>query len=284
MTAIRRSSALCVAAFVLGACVAVRPPAEEIALAQAEIDAGSTESGVRRMERAFEALPVSDAARWDRLGDIAAQADPGVSRRAFDRAEALLWPDAVPRTNVRLTLPFNGRWIVTQGNRGEFSHRRLADRFSWDFQRLDDGGASAARDGLPGLGAPVLAPADGVVERAQDGVPDNIDGCRNYVRAAGNVVVIRHGPSEMTHFCHLQCGSVTVRVGDTVRRGDMIGRCGCSGNAIEPHLHFALRAGRTSSDVSIPARFEGARIIRRDPSAPAIDGVPQQGDVVEAAR
>ena len=282
MTAIRRAAALCVATLLLAACTVVRPPAEELAIAEAEIDAGSTARGVRRMERAFDALGVTDPARWDRLGDLAERADRDVSRRAFDRAESLLWPDATPRSTVRLTPPFTGRWIVTQGNRGEFSHLRLADRFSWDFQCIDgQGDASEARDGLPGFGAPILAPADGVVERAQDGVPDNLDGRRNRVRAAGNVVVLRHGPNEMTHFCHLQCGSVTVRVGDQVRRGDMIGRCGCSGNAIEPHLHFALRSGRTSDDSSIPARFEGVRITRRGVAVPGADGVPRTGDVVE---
>jgi murein DD-endopeptidase MepM/ murein hydrolase activator NlpD len=98
------------------------------------------------------------------------------------------------------------------------------------------------------------------------------------------VVVIRHAQGEMSHLCHLQLGSVSVRVGDTVVRGQTIGRCGASGNSVEPHLHFVLRVGPTSGCLSIPTRFDGVRIVRADPSAPAVAGVPNVGDVVSPAR
>lgn len=258
---------------VAGGCVSTRPPHEQLALAQEEIDAGRTRPGVVRMEHAFVALGVDEPERWDRLGEIAAAVDPDVASRAFARAEALLWPDPGVRSRTRLSLPFSGPWRVTQGNRGEFSHRRLADRFAWDFQRVDATG-SAGGDGplasFVGFGAVVRAPADGVVVRAEDGVPDNEDGARNHVRAGGNVVVLRHRGDEHSHFCHLQRGSLLVSVGDEVRRGQPLARCGSSGNAIEPHLHFVLRTGPTSEDPSIPVVFD---------DAPG-DGVPDEGEIV----
>lgn len=268
----------------LGACATARPPSEELVLAQQEIDSGDLLRGTRRMETAYERLGERDPARWDRLGSLADDEDADVAARAFARAEQLRWPNAAPQSVTRLSLPIAGRWRVTQGNRGVYSHARLADRFAWDFQAVDGAGSACrGRSSDPrdfhAFGKPVLAPADGVVARVADGVPDNLDGHRNVVRAAGNVVVIRHARGEFTHFCHLQQGSIAVRAGQPVRRGDVIGRCGASGNALEPHLHFVLRMGPTSDDWSIPAQLLDVRIERR--GAPVPGGVPEEDDVVE---
>jgi murein DD-endopeptidase MepM/ murein hydrolase activator NlpD len=230
---------------------------------------------LRRREAALLAADGSDAVSWNRLGEDAAGAEDDVARRAFARAESLVWPDPRPRNAVPLSLPFEGRWRVTQGNRGVYSHARLADRFAWDFQRVDARGATnPSGDDSPaaffGFGAPVFAPADGVVVVAEDGVPDNLDGGRDQVHAGGNKIVLRHGSGECSHLCHLRNGSVLVRVGQIVRRGEMIGRCGCSGNAAEPHLHYVLRLGPSTEDWSVPARFEDG-------------GVPEDDDVVVAA-
>ncbi len=235
----------------------------------------------RRTEAALVAEDVRDPVVWDRLGSDAEHDDEDVARRAFDRAEALLWPDAGPRNVERLALPFEGRWRVTQGNRGDYSHARLADRFSWDFQMIDEHGdsnpsGSESPTAFFGFGAPVLAPADGVVELVENDVPDNLDGRRNRERPGGNFVVLRHASGEFSRFCHLQRGSAYVVVGQSVGRGEPIGRCGCSGNAVEPHLHYVLRVGPSSEDFSIPTRFDDARTGRGD-------GVPQEGDVMKAS-
>jgi murein DD-endopeptidase MepM/ murein hydrolase activator NlpD len=178
---------------------------------------------------------------------------------------------------------------VTQGNRGSFSHERLADRFAWDFQRVDAEGRAARGDGasrqdFAAFGTRVLAPADGVVVKAKDGVPDNLIGARNDVWPGGNCVVIRHAAGELSHLCHLKCGSLLVREGDAVRAGQPVAQCGCSGNAAEPHLHYVLRVGPTSDHDSVPARFEAARITRDGEDVPDRDGVPQAGDLVESGR
>ncbi len=285
----RIATATVAALLVVASCRSARPPAEELAIAEREIDAGETVRGVRRMEAALEALGETDPWRWNRLGQTSVVVEDDVAARAFARAEQLRWPDPSPRAVTRLSLPFEGTWRVTQGNRGAFSHRRLADRFAWDFQRIDargaaSPGAAAAPAAFFAFGSPVLAPADGVVERAVDGVPDNHDGTRNHIRAAGNFVVIRHAEAEMTHLCHLERGSVTVRAGDAVVRGQMVGRCGASGNALEPHLHFVLRVGPTSDCLSVPMRFADSRVVRRASDAPSEPGVPEAGDVVAPAR
>ena len=63
------------------------------------------------------------------------------------------------------------------------------------------------------------------------------------IAAAGNYVVLRHGGEEYSQYLHLKPGSVRVKPGDQVRRGQPIGQIGHSGNSTEPHLHFQLTDG-----------------------------------------
>lgn len=60
---------------------------------------------------------------------------------------------------------------------------------------------------------------------------------------AGCHVILRHAGGEHSHFLHLKPGSVRVRAGETVRRGQPIAQLGHSGNSTEPHLHFQLTDG-----------------------------------------
>jgi murein DD-endopeptidase MepM/ murein hydrolase activator NlpD len=59
--------------------------------------------------------------------------------------------------------------------------------------------------------------------------------------AAGNYVMLEVAPRRFLLLAHLQAGSVVLRVGDQVRRGAVVGRCGNSGNTSEPHLHVHLQ-------------------------------------------
>src|SRR5215210_1671705 len=63
------------------------------------------------------------------------------------------------------------------------------------------------------------------------------------IAAAGNYVVLRHAGEEYSQYLHLKPGSVRVKPGDQVRRGQPIGQIGHSGNSTEPHLHFQLTDG-----------------------------------------
>lgn len=90
----------------------------------------------------------------------------------------------------------------------------------------------------------VLAAAAGIVKGRRDGMPDQLIG--GAVRApkgkeCGNGVVIDHGGGWETQYCHLRMGSVDVRRGQRVRRGDRLGAIGYSGQAAFAHLHFSVR-------------------------------------------
>jgi murein DD-endopeptidase MepM/ murein hydrolase activator NlpD len=87
------------------------------------------------------------------------------------------------------------------------------------------------------LYTPVVAAADGEVTYAGLAVPDNREA------GYGMVVVIRHGNHVSTLYAHLddRVLATPVKVGDKVRRGQIIGFVGLTGLTTGPHLHFEVR-------------------------------------------
>jgi hypothetical protein len=146
------------------------------------------------------------------------------------------------------------------------------DCFVQQFPDMDPGPdaadpfcGSATYDGHDGLdlrvlsmkdvarGVPVLAMADGVVLRSRDGEPDRLvvsesDRAAVLSRECGNGVVIEHGDGVETQYCHLKQGSLVVRPGEAVRKGQPIGQIGASGLAQFPHVHVGLRHDGNSID------------------------------------
>jgi len=57
----------------------------------------------------------------------------------------------------------------------------------------------------------------------------------------GNMILINHGNGYLTRYAHLS--SLNVEVGDSVKKGQMIGRVGSTGNSTGPHLHFEIIRG-----------------------------------------
>ena len=120
----------------------------------------------------------------------------------------------------------------------------------------------------------MLAPADGTVVVAHGGARD----WPAYVKGQdeGNYVILEHAPGEYTEFRHLAAHSIAVHVGDHLHRGDVLGRCGNSGNATTPHLHM----GFLSSIEPITTRLmtlSGYEVMNPDGTWQAGDGHPQQG-------
>ena len=61
----------------------------------------------------------------------------------------------------------------------------------------------------------------------------------------GNHVIIKHKFNEYSYVGNLMPNSVTVKVGDKVKQGQVIAKCGNSGYTSEPHLHFQLQSGKS---------------------------------------
>ena len=95
-------------------------------------------------------------------------------------------------------------------------------------------------------GVPVRAAANGVVRHARDGMPDKImrtkaDRAQLKGRDCGNGIVVDHDNGWQTQYCHLRRGSVAVRPGESVRRGQRLGLVGLSGWTQFPHVHLTIR-------------------------------------------
>jgi murein DD-endopeptidase MepM/ murein hydrolase activator NlpD len=101
-------------------------------------------------------------------------------------------------------------------------------------------------------GVPVLAAAAGRVVGVRDGVRDvdvSIAGYKSVKgRECGNGVVIAHNKLWRSQYCHMRQGSVTVRKGQMVAAGQVLGMVGMSGLTQFPHLHFQVFRGRQYID------------------------------------
>lgn len=82
-----------------------------------------------------------------------------------------------------------------------------------------------------GYGTPVYAVANGEVTEAR------------YHGGWGNNIIIKHPSGLSTQYAHLS--SIGVRNGQTVRKGQVIGRVGSTGRSTGAHLHFGLMKGRS---------------------------------------
>jgi Peptidase family M23 len=156
-----------------------------------------------------------------------------------------------------LSPPFRGGiWVAGDGPDNSSNHRRSIfaidgsiyspERFAIDWNKIGSNGdtrhnGNTKNENWWGWGEPILAVADGEVMEAVDEFPDNTPGILPPVtldNIAGNHVVLRITQNRFVGYAHLQRGSVKVRTGDHVHRGDVLGLLGNSGNSTGPHLHF----------------------------------------------
>ena len=80
-------------------------------------------------------------------------------------------------------------------------------------------------------GSAVLAAAEGEIIYSDDGI-----------RGYGNIVMLKHDDGFITVYAHNE--ENLVKVGDFVRRGEIIGKVGNTGHSSGPHLHFEVRKDR----------------------------------------
>jgi len=98
-------------------------------------------------------------------------------------------------------------------------------------------------------GVMIVAAAPGMVTGVRDGMKDiSVHDVKDPQRlqviktksALGNAVVIRHDHG-VVYYGHLREGSVAVRKGQRVDRGEVLGFVGLSGDTEFPHIHFEVR-------------------------------------------
>ena len=213
------------------------------------------------------------------------------------------------RQKTRLILPLPGRVLVWDGH-DYYSHHRRWDfsnpaikrmglltnpgRYSFDFVIADadarfHSGSGAKREEYFSYGASVVAPGDGVVVSAFGDAPNEpADPTREgfsrdpMFALFGNYVVIDHGNGEYSQLGHLKQGSVSVRKGDRVRRGQKIGEAGASGTSLFPHLHYQLASRPGVDGEGLPARFDRVTRILGSKRMADKSGWIDSGDLVES--
>lgn len=199
---------------------------------------------------------------------------------------------------VDLSYPFQGRWLVQNSPADRVpSHGTslFATAYAIDFVPVDAAGRTAPitlgslwrpepADRFPGFGRHVLAPAAGVIVAAHDAEADHESfrglpsvryaltqrrrAAAGWLALAGNHVMIETRDGSVVALCHLQQGSVVTQLGQRVRVGEVLGRCGNSGNSTEPHVHLqATDSLDTHRASAVPVTFHGK--------------LPRNGEIVE---
>jgi len=165
------------------------------------------------------------------------------------------WSAAMSRADVQLgridadhddgylyRLPYGDdvSFPIIQGYGAKLSHHG-AERYTLDF-------------GMP-VGTPVHAARDGVVVLVED---SHDMGCaREECGRFANFVVVLHSDGTTGEYFHLARGSVRVRPGERVARGQWLALSGNTGFSTAPHLHFGVyRTGRDRTTESLAVRFE----------------------------
>lgn len=218
-----------------------------------------------------------------------------------DQQTELTWAQVVD-------FPLRGEWYAVRSPGSRIpSHGTdvLAQRYAIDLQRLGDGRrphrAGWARTlsvGVPlrecyGWGESVHSVRDGVVVAAMDGMPEREwlhpareswhalansvtfrPTAENAQRLVGNHVIVRSGAFYAV-YAHLVPGSVSVKAGQDVRHGEVLGMVGSSGNSTAPHLHFQLMDNADALVArAVPAVFTSYEVWRDGRWEPVHKAVP----------
>jgi murein DD-endopeptidase MepM/ murein hydrolase activator NlpD len=149
-------------------------------------------------------------------------------------------------TYIHMGLPYYGEWYVSQGYEGNITHKEDW-KYALDFVVVDEMKHTFK---YPGneltdyycYNLPVLAPAAGYIHQCVDDIPDNAIKDVNIEQNWGNTIVIKHTEYLYSKLSHLKPGSLLVKPGEYVTKGQVLAMCGSSGRSPEPHLHFQLQS------------------------------------------
>jgi len=142
----------------------------------------------------------------------------------------------------RAGLPINGTLFVGQ--------RFAIDWIKLDAQRRFVSGSITNNHDYVTYGQRAIAVADATVASVLDGLPERVAGQlppdTTLQNVTGNHVILDLGGSRYGFYAHLQPGSIKVKKGDKVKKGEVLALVGNSGNTTGPHLHFHVMDGLTA--------------------------------------
>ncbi|MCL9806776.1 M23 family metallopeptidase [Flavobacterium amniphilum] len=223
------------------------------------------------------------------------------------------------KTKTNLIPPVKGRVLVWNGHDSNSHHRRFDytdplfvkrgttinfQRFGYDFVVVNEEGImykgkpktniewyddiADDNNDYYGFGVPIYAAGDGIVIDVRDEVADNRqvseeEIAKNEKAYGGNYVIIDHQNGEFSWFGHLKQGSITVKKGQTVKQGEVIGAMGASGGSLFPHLHYELRNGDGAKRVEgLPSYFNNYSRVLGNKKTSMTNGLINSGDIIES--
>jgi len=182
--------------------------------------------------------------------------------------------------------PVDGTWLWGHGQGESDFHTHYhypEQRYCYDLY-MRGGDRHATYSGDPNKNEshfawdkPFRCIEDGKVTAVIDDVPDNFGQKVNPANTPmrNSSIVVEHAGGAFSIYNHPRQGSAAVRVGQTVKAGDVLGRVGNAGHSSEPHLHVGYTTfDRTGRFRNIPIRIEG---LKTTDGKPADSGVPKSG-------
>ena len=187
-----------------------------------------------------------------------------------------------PRKPLPLGPPVgSGIWVAAEGCCDDPTHHRrgllavdgnwvVPQRFAIDWIKLDESHRAWVGDPTQlssyfSYGEPLIAAADGTVVVARDGVadtpPPDDPPPPPLAGLPGNHVTLRIRPGVYLLYAHMQPGSVRVRVGQRVRRGQVLGLLGNSGASATPHCHVQVQIGQSFVSDGLPFVFRRFQLL-----------------------
>jgi murein DD-endopeptidase MepM/ murein hydrolase activator NlpD len=124
-----------------------------------------------------------------------------------------------------------------------------ATSFRWPVRGRIIQGFGPKASGGQNDGINVSVPEGTPIKAAEDGV---VAYAGSELKGYGNLVLVRHSNGFVTAYAH--ASELNVKKGETVKRGQVIGKAGSTGNVTGPQLHFEVRKGATPVD---PAQYLG---------------------------
>ena len=177
--------------------------------------------------------------------------------------------------HTRAALPINGKvW--------------LSQRYAVDYEQLDannriySGQNKKNLDNYTIYGQEALAAADGTVVKVIDGLPEQVPGVFpegiSLDEADGNSVILDIGGGNFALYAHFQPGTIRVKEGDRVKRGEVLALVGNSGNSLAPHLHFHVMSGPLSlASNGLPYVIDSYTVTGQSAGTDAFDKAEQEG-------
>jgi murein DD-endopeptidase MepM/ murein hydrolase activator NlpD len=149
---------------------------------------------------------------------------------------------------TKMVLPFDSTWYVFWGGLFEDNNYHVTSKSqknAYDFVIRNEKNLAWKTDGKVNddyyaFGQHIYAPCNGKVIAVTDGIADNTPGIMNAEDLTGNTIIIKTNKNEYLLLAHFKNQTIRVRKDDKIKKGQLLGLCGNSGNSSEPHLHLHM--------------------------------------------